>query len=99
MVTCDPIGMLTNRLIVEASFKDIGPLDSEVDKNKSQKYVLLLILAYLIIGTIISYFYGVKEDRKFIFITIAIITIILIGLYIHPISLDYFSFLANLNIS
>jgi LPXTG-site transpeptidase (sortase) family protein len=98
MVTCDPIGMLTNRLIIEASFKDIGPLDLDLNKQRYQQYALLLILTYLIIGSIISYFYRPKEDRKFIFITIGVITIILLGLFIHPISLDYFSFLADLNI-
>jgi LPXTG-site transpeptidase (sortase) family protein len=99
MVTCDPIGSLANRLIIEASFTNTISLDSKSNENPYQNHMLLLgILSYFIVGTVISRFYIVKADRKFIFITIFIISIILIGLYIHPIFLDYFSFLANLNI-
>ncbi|MDR2830859.1 MAG: class E sortase [Methanobrevibacter sp.] len=95
MVTCDPIGSLAHRLIVESSFIDLQPLDTNV-KIDYTMYIILIILGFFIVGSIISYFYPVKEDRKFVFAEIVIITLILIGLFIHPISPNYFSFLGQL---
>jgi hypothetical protein len=58
--------------------------------------MLLMLVGFFIIGFIVSYFYPVKEDRKFLFAIIVLITMILLGLVKHPISPDYFSFLANI---
>ncbi|GAA5818682.1 MAG: class E sortase [Methanobrevibacter sp. CfCl-M3] len=95
MVTCDPIGSLAHRMIVESRFVDVQPLDHIVQIDYTN-YIILIILGVFIIGCILSYFYPIKEDRKFLFIEIIIITLILIGLFIHPISPEYFSFLGKL---
>jgi LPXTG-site transpeptidase (sortase) family protein len=95
MVTCDPIGSLAHRLIVESSVVEVEPLDENIHIDYTN-YIILVIIGVFIVGSMVSYFYPVKEDRKFLFGEVVIITLILIGLFIHPISPNYFSFLGQL---
>jgi LPXTG-site transpeptidase (sortase) family protein len=99
LITCDPIGTAINRLIVEAEPTGKGPLnDKNVIVNANQDYGLFISIGFLIVGLIISYFYPIKEDRKFIFVTVIIISIILFLLYFFPIATENFGFLEYLGI-
>jgi LPXTG-site transpeptidase (sortase) family protein len=97
MITCDPIGSDANRLIVESHFVNVEPLNQEVD-HPNKFYGLLITIGVFLVGLIFSYFYPIKEDRKFVFATIVIISAILLILYIFPVSPDYFGFLGSLSI-
>jgi len=96
MSTCHPLGFTTQRLIIDSSFVDVEPLVDTKTIVEYKHFIIMIILGVFIVGSIISYLYPVKEDRKFLFAEIIIITLILIGLFIHPIPLSYFSFLGQL---
>ncbi|MDR3290639.1 MAG: sortase [Methanobrevibacter sp.] len=96
MSTCHPLGFTTQRLIIDSSFVDVEPLVDTKTIVEYTYFIIMIILGVFIVGSIISYLYPVKEDRKFLFAEIIIITLILIGLFIHPIPLSYFSFLGQL---
>ncbi|MDR3222611.1 MAG: sortase [Methanobrevibacter sp.] len=99
MVTCDSVGSTARRLIVESSYLDTKPLDSTVNRMNYNMMILLMLVGFFIIGFIVSYFYPVKEDRKFLFVLIVLITMILLGLIKYPIYPVYFSFLVNIGLN
>ena len=85
LITCDPIGSIENRLIIQGELIDIHPIDENIIKNNPQESNALLISAiFLVIGCIFSFFYP-KENRIYIFATVLIISAILFYCCINPI--------------
>lgn len=85
LITCDPIGSTANRLICEGELKESGPLnDKIINENPQKHYALIIIIGFLVIGLLISYFYS-RDNRIYLLITVFLITAILIYFYINPI--------------
>lgn len=85
LITCDPPGFTTNRLIITGEMSDTGPLDDKIIQENPDMYTgLIICVAFLGLGLILSYFYPVKEDRLFILATVIIISAILFYAWFFP---------------
>ncbi|KZX17236.1 sortase domain-containing protein [Methanobrevibacter filiformis] len=92
MITCDPIGSTAQRLIIESDMLNVSSLNTkELSNNPQEYYAIYIIVIFLAIGLIFTYFYPVKEDRIFILLTIALITGIMAYDYIFPFSPEIIS--------
>ena len=89
LITCDPPGFTTNRLILKAEMSGVGPLDKTILKDNPQEhYALYISIVFLVIGLILAYFYPIKEDRWFILIAVLAISVTLFYAYFFPFSPD-----------
>jgi len=89
LITCDPPGFTTNRLIVEADMDNVGPLDTKILKeNPQEHFALYICIGFLVLGLILYFFYPIKDDKLFILITILAISAILFYAYFFPFSPD-----------
>ena len=89
LITCDPPGFTTNRLILKAEMSGVGPLDKTILKDNPQEhYALYISIVFLVIGLILAYFYPIKEDRWFILIAVLAISVTLFYAYLFPFSPD-----------
>jgi len=89
LITCDPPGFPTNRLIITADMSGEGPLnDIIVEENPDKIMALIISLLFLSLGLVLSYFYPIKEDRLFILATVLIISGILFFAYFVPFDPD-----------
>ncbi|MBE6499539.1 MAG: sortase [Methanobrevibacter thaueri] len=85
LVTCDPIGSVENRLIVEGKINEINELNTEIIKNNPhESNAIIISTIFLAIGLIFSFIYP-KDYRIYILITILIISGILFYCCINPI--------------
>ena len=88
LITCDPIGSTANRLIIQGELEDTNTINNKIIENNPQEsYALYISLAFLIIGLIISFIYP-KDERIYIFITVIIISVILLYCCINPFPSD-----------
>lgn len=88
LITCDPIGSTANRLIIEGEQVSTGPIQEQVLlDNPQQSYGLIIALAFLIIGLIVSWFYN-KENRIYLIATVLIVSAIIFYFYFFPIEPD-----------
>ncbi len=89
LITCDPPGFTTNRLIFEADMSSVDQLNKEILKeNPQEHYALYISIGFLVIGLLLAYFYPIKEDRLFILIAVLLISAVLFYAYIFPFSPD-----------
>jgi sortase A len=89
LITCDPPGFTTNRLIVAADMDGVGPLNDTITKeNPNMNNALIISVVFLSLGLILSYFYPIKEDRLYILIAVLIISGILFFAYFVPFDPD-----------
>lgn len=89
LITCDPPGFTTNRLIVTGEMSGVGPLnDTIVKENPNMNNALIISLLFLGLGLLLSYFYPIKEDRLFILDVVLIISGILFFAYFVPFDPD-----------
>ena len=89
LITCDPPGFTTNRLIVVADMDKVGPLnDTIVKENPNMHNALIICVLFLGLGLVLSYFYPIKEDRIFILAAVLIMSGILIFAYFVPFDPD-----------
>jgi LPXTG-site transpeptidase (sortase) family protein len=89
LITCDPPGFTTNRLIFEAELSGVGPINTTIlSENPQEHFALFISIGFLVIGLIIAYFYPIKEDKNFILITVLAISAILFYAYFFPFSPD-----------
>ncbi|MCL2115924.1 MAG: class E sortase [Methanobrevibacter sp.] len=89
LITCDPPGFTTNRIIVEADMTNVGPLDKTIlSENPQEHFALYISIGFLAIGLLLAFFYPIKEDRLFILIAILAISVILFYTYFFPFSPD-----------
>ena len=85
LITCEPIGSTSHRLIIEGQLSGIGSINNEIIKdNPQESYALIIASAFLITGLIFSYFYP-KDNRIYILATILIISAILFYFSYFPI--------------
>jgi sortase A len=56
--------------------------------NNDPPYALIIILGFFTGGTLLSYFYPIKEEQYIIFLATIAITIFLVIAYIYPIPPD-----------
>lgn len=90
LVTCNPIGSTSERLICEGNLTSKGPLKEEVIKDNPHKdYGIYITLGFLLFGLLISFVY--KDDRKYILATVLIITAFLVYCIIQPQSVNIFT--------
>lgn len=88
LITCDPIGSTANRLIITGNLTNQGELDNQIIQNNPQQHnALIILLAFLAIGLILSYFYP-KDNRLYILAIILIIVAIMLYFYFFPIPSD-----------
>ncbi|MEA4958000.1 MAG: hypothetical protein VB038_09740 [Methanobrevibacter sp.] len=89
LITCDPPGFTTNRLIVTGNINNVGPVNETITKeNPKTSNVLIICSLFLSLGLILSYFYPIKEDRSFILIFVLIISGTLFFAYFIPFNPD-----------
>jgi len=89
LITCDPPGFTTNRLILEADMTNVGPLDKSILKeNPQEHYALYIAIGFLAIGFLLAFFYPIKEDKLFVLIVVLAISVILFYAYFFPFSPD-----------
>lgn len=85
LITCDPIGSTTNRMIVYCELNDISPINTKVIQDNPQESNALIISAiFLVVGLIFSFLYS-KDERVYILATILIISAILFYCCMNPI--------------
>ena len=86
LITCDPIGSVANRLIIEGEMQNISEInDKIITDNPHEYYSFILTGLFLIAGVIISIIYP-KKSRTYILVTVLIITAILLYFCFNPIS-------------
>lgn len=84
LITCYPLGSLKERLIIKAKQVNIYPIKTVRKPNPEQHYAIIIILAFLGGGALLSYFYPVKEDRTILFIAVLALTLFLLLGYFFP---------------
>ena len=86
LITCDPIGSVANRLIIEGEMQNISEInDKIIENNPHEYYSFILTGLFLIAGVIISLIYP-EKSRPYILVTVLIITAILLYFCFNPIS-------------
>jgi LPXTG-site transpeptidase (sortase) family protein len=89
LITCDPPGFSWNRMIITADMDDVSPLNDEIiPENPNMNFALFVCLLFLGVGSVLSYFYPIKEDKLFILAAVLIMSGILIFAYFVPIDPD-----------
>ena len=84
LITCDPIGSTENRLIVEGEVASTGEIDNEIlVNNPLESFALMISLAFLIFGIILSFIYP-KEHRVYILVVVIIISAVLFYCSFNP---------------
>jgi sortase A len=86
LITCNPIGSTSQRLIVTGDLTSVGGINHTILKENPEKdYGLLICGIFLILGLIFTFFYP-KEERLIILIIILILSAILFYYNFFPIS-------------
>ena len=82
LITCYPLGSTKERLMIEAKQVNIYPVQKTERKPSNQaNYGIIIIIGFFMGGSILSYFYPLKEEQYIIFLaTIAITAIPGIGI-------------------
>lgn len=88
LITCTPLGSTQNRLIVEAKQGNIYPIKTAHTANPHQYYAIIIIIAFMACGSLLSYLYPIKEDRTILFIVTLALTLFLVLGYFFPIPPD-----------
>lgn len=92
LITCHPLGSTQERLIVETDLVNIEPLDKTINYDNPQNYnALLMIGGFLAGGLTLTYFYPVKEDKKFLLAATIGLTLFLILSYLFPVPANFIS--------
>jgi sortase A len=85
LITCYPLGSTKQRLIIKAKQVNIYPIYKERKPNPQQPYAIIIILAFMGLGTTLSFFYPITEDRGIIFLVTLALTLFLTLGYFFPI--------------
>jgi sortase A len=84
LITCYPLGSTKERLMIKAKQGEIYPIKTLRVPNQQHYYAIVIIIAFLVCGTILSYVYPVKEDRIIIFMVAVALTLFLVLCYLFP---------------
>jgi len=84
LITCYPLGSTKERLMIKAKQGNIYPIKTSRVPSQQQHYAIIIILTFMIGGTILSYLYPVKEDRVIIFLVTIALTFFLVLGYFFP---------------
>jgi sortase A len=84
LITCYPLGSTKERLMIKAKQGNMYPIKTSRVPNQQQPYAIIIILAFMAGGTILSYFYPVKEDRIILFMVTVALTFFLVLGYFFP---------------
>ncbi|MBX7076644.1 MAG: class E sortase [Methanobacteriaceae archaeon] len=86
LITCNPIGSTSERLIVTGDLTSVGEINHTILKENPQKdYGLIICIIFLALGLLFAYFYP-KEEKMIILIVILILAAILFYYNFFPIS-------------
>ncbi|BDZ67585.1 class E sortase [Methanobacterium ferruginis] len=88
LITCYPLGSTKERLIVKAKQVNIYPIKTLRAPNPQQYYAIIIIIAFMVGCTVLSFLYPVKEDRAIIFLAAVALTFFLVLGYFFPIPPD-----------
>ncbi|NYB51043.1 MAG: class E sortase [Methanobacteriaceae archaeon] len=84
LITCYPLGSTKERLIIKAKQGNIQPIKTVRMANPQQYYAIIIIVAFMAAGTVLSYLYPVKEDRAIVFLVTVALTFFLVLGYFFP---------------
>jgi len=70
--------------MIKAKQGNIYPIKTSRVPSQQQHYAIIIILTFMIGGTILSYLYPVKEDRVIIFLVTIALTFFLVFGYFFP---------------
>lgn len=86
LITCNPIGSTSQRLIVTADYNSTSPVNQTViEENPQAHWAWYFTLGFLALGLIITYFTP-KNERITILIAVIAITLVLVYYCIFPVS-------------
>jgi sortase A len=88
LITCYPLGSTKERLMIEALPVNTYPIQKVRKANPQQNYALILIVAFLVVGSLISFLYPIKGDRIIIFMATVVLTLFLVFGYFYPVPAD-----------
>lgn len=90
LITCYPLGSDKQRLIIQAKYETIEPMNSTTQTvpNPQAPIGIMLISALFVGGMILGRFYPVAEDRIWIFMAILALTMLLVFAYFYPVPTD-----------
>ena len=89
LITCYPLGSDKERLMIEAKQENVYPIIKSDKKPENDSfYAILIIIGFFASGSILSYFYPIRQDQYLIFVATITITIILIYTFLFPSSPD-----------
>ena len=100
LITCYPLGSNAQRLIIQAEYETIMPINqpSGSVENPQISMGIVLICALFVGGMILGRVYPVAEDRIWIFIATLVLTLLLVFAYFYPVPTDALeSWLSQLN--
>ncbi|BDZ70399.1 class E sortase [Methanobacterium petrolearium] len=88
LITCYPLGSTKERLMIKAKQVDIYPIKNVRAVNPQKNYAIYIIIAFMAIGSVLSFLYPVKDDRAIIFLVVVALTLFLILGYFFPVPPD-----------
>ncbi|MDI9436160.1 MAG: class E sortase [Euryarchaeota archaeon] len=84
LITCYPLGSTKERLIIKAEQGKTYPIKTIRKTNSQKHYALIIIIAFMAVGTILSFFYPIKEERAIVFLATLALTFFLVLGYFFP---------------
>lgn len=100
LITCYPLGSDAQRLIIQAEYETITPLNQATEpvENPQAPMGIMLIGALFAGGLVLGRVYPVSEDRIWIFMATLALTLLLVFAYFYPVPTDALeSTLSDLN--
>jgi len=90
LITCYPLGSDAQRLIIEAGYENITPLNQATGpvQNPQSPMGVMLIGVLFAGGLILGRFYPVADDRIWIFMATLALTMLLVFAYFYPVPTD-----------
>jgi len=90
LITCYPLGSDKQRLIIQADYETITPLNQATGpvQNPQSPMGVMLIGVLFAGGLILGRFYPVADDRIWIFMATLALTMLLVFAYFYPVPTD-----------
>jgi len=89
LITCYPLGSDEQRLIIEAEYENITPLNlTQSVQNPQAPIGVMLIGALFVGGLVLGRLYPVADDRIWIFMATIALTLLLVLGYFYPVPTD-----------